>query len=255
MKTDTAPAPSATIQNKSRWAAVAMLRETGRQFRLAWITIPAGAKVRYAMTLGVGFVACLILVTGVTFLAKWAAPHGMAAWDERVLRALDRQKLMSYQNAVLLESFGNLAYLIPLVSACAMVAARRRKPLLAISFIVAYVVAKPIVGLGWLLWDRARPKVILDGKFCPPLHSYPSGHVALALSVYGILGYLWIRSSRSRAERVLAAILVAAVVLITGTARLRLGTHWPSDVIAGIVIGIAWLTVVLKAVHGARNLA
>jgi undecaprenyl-diphosphatase len=254
MKPDTAPAASsrATIHDKPRWAAAAMLRETVREFRLAWITIPAGAKVRYAMTLGVGFVACLVLVTGMTFLGKWAAHHGLAAWDERMSRALDRQKLMSYQNAVLLESFGNLVYLIPLTTVCAIVAARRRRPLLAIGFLVAYYATKPIVALGWLLWDRDRPKVILDGKMAPPLHSYPSGHVALALSVYGILAYLWIRNSKSWAERVTAVVLIAAIVCITGIARLRLGTHWPSDVIAGIVIGIAWLSVVLKAIHGSQ---
>ena len=230
------------------------LRETWRQSKLAWITIPAAAKVRYAVTLAIGFVACMVLTAGITLAARWSAPRGLAAWDERVLRAIDAQQSMSYQNAVLLESFGNLAYMIPLTAACAIIAARRRKPLLAIAFVASYVLARPIVALGWWIWDRQRPELILDGKLSPPLHSFPSGHVALALSVYGILAFLWIRASKSWLERVTAVVLLVALVMTTGLARVRLGTHWPSDVIAGFVIGVAWLAVVLRALYRSREL-
>jgi undecaprenyl-diphosphatase len=258
--TDTTAAASSSVRKSappprlSGWATWAGLRETARQFRLQWITIPAHVKVRSAMTLGIGFVACLVLTAAMTFFARWWAPRGLGAWDERVIRAIDAQKVMSYQNAVLLESFGNLAYLIPLTVACAVAAARRRKPMLAIAFVAAYWLARPIVALGWWIWDRQRPTIILDGKLAPPLHSYPSGHVALAFSVYGILAWLWIRASRSWAERGLAVILLLVLVSITGFARIRLGTHWPSDVIAGCVIGVAWLATVLRALHRTREI-
>jgi membrane-associated phospholipid phosphatase len=237
----------------ARWALWAGLKETARQVRISWIAIPVGVKGRCALTLAVGFVACGLLTAALTLLAKWWAPRGLQAWDERVLRAVDAQTAISYQNAVLLESFGNLAYLIPLVTACAVFAARRRKPLLGIAFVAAYVLARGVVWVGWLIWNRQRPELILDGKFSPPLHSYPSGHVVLTLSVYGILAWLWVRASRSWAERALAAVLLLALVGVTGFARVRLGTHWPSDVIAGFVIGVAWLAVVLRAVHRSRD--
>ena len=237
----------------TRWALWAGLKETARQFRLSWIAIPVGVKGRAALTLGIGFVACAILTAAMTLVARWWAPKGLAAWDERVLRALDAQTVMSPQNAVLLESFGNLAYLIPLTAACAVVAARRRRPLLAIGFVASYVLARAVVGLGWWIWDRQRPELILDGKLSPPMNSFPSGHVVLALSVYGILTYLWVRASRSWVERGLAVVLLLALVSITGLARVRLGTHWPSDVIAGFVIGLAWLGVVLRAVRRSEN--
>jgi membrane-associated phospholipid phosphatase len=237
----------------ARWFAWDAARDAVREFRLHWLTITTGAKVRYALPLGIGFVLCCILTAGVTFLARWAAPRGLDAWDARVLRAVDAQRLMSVQNAILLESFGNLAYLIPLVAACALVAIRRRRPLLAVTFVVSYVLARPIVGLGWLLWDRARPRIILDGRAAPPLHSYPSGHVMLSIAVYGVLAYLWVRASKSWLERATAVILALAIVFVTGFARLRLGTHWPSDIIAGWIIGCAWLAVVLRALHRSRE--
>jgi undecaprenyl-diphosphatase len=247
------PRPARRSYRWSPWLAWHAARDIVREFRIQWLTVATSTKIRYALTLGVGLVLCCVLTAGITFLARWAAPRGMAAWDERVLRGIDGQKLMSVQNAVLLESFGNLAYLIPLVGVCAIISIRRRRPLLAVTFVAAYVLARPIVGVGWLLWDRARPAIILDGRTAPPLHSYPSGHVALALAVYGLLAYLWIRASKSWLERAAAALLALAIVFVTGMARLRLGTHWPTDVIAGWVIGSAWLTVVLRAIHRSRE--
>ena len=264
MKPDASPAPIVARETRApasprpqfaRWVMWESLRETWRQSKLAWITIPAAAKVRYAATLAIGFAACLILTAGITLVARWWAPRGLDAWDQRVLLAIDTQTLLSYQNAVLLESFGNLVYMIPLTVACALASARRRKPLLAIGFVASYVLARPIVALGWWIWDRGRPTQILDGKLAPPLHSFPSGHVALALSVYGILAFLWIRASKSWLERATAVVLLLALVSITGIARVRLGTHWPSDIIAGFVIGVAWLTVVLRALHRSRDIA
>src|SRR6185436_8524286 len=117
--------------------------------------------------------------------------------------------------------------------AAAVVAARHHRPLLALTFPVAYVLQRPLVLLGWWVWNRQRPKWIAGGIAAPELHSFPSGHVALMLAVYGLLAYLWARASRSAAERVLVVALLACLLVTVGWARLRLGTHWPSDVLAG----------------------
>lgn len=246
---------SASRPRFTRWAAWDGWCETWRQFRLAWITIPVGAKGKFAFTIGVGVVLCSILTAGLTLLAKWRAPHGLDAWDERVLRQLDARDTLSIQEAIIAESFGNMAYMIPLVAVCAIVAARRRRPLLSIAFVAAYVLARAIVWVGWLIWERPRPRFILEGEAAPPLNSYPSGHIVLALSAYGILAYLWIRMSRSWPERVFAVVLLVALVGLTGIARVRLGAHWPTDVMAGFVIGIAWLAAVLRALHQAGDRA
>src|SRR5688500_19483608 len=86
-----------------RWALWAGLKETARQFRLSWIAIPVGVKGRASLVLGVGFVACAILTAALTLVARWWAPKGLAAWDERTLRAIDAQTAMLLQNAVLLD--------------------------------------------------------------------------------------------------------------------------------------------------------
>jgi undecaprenyl-diphosphatase len=81
--------------------------------------------------------------------------------------------------------------------------------------------------------------------------------VVNVLGVFGLLAYLWLERSGSRIERIAAVLLLLALAAVVGAARLRLGAHWPSDVIAGGVIGVAWwivLVVALRRGEAYRNL-
>lgn len=224
---------------------------TWRPFRDAWRGLPRAAFRRWLTTLGVGFVLSAALVSGITLIAKRNAA-ALTEWDTHQLRRVERGPI-SFSNAILLESFGNLAYMVPLTLAAAVVAARRGRPLLALSFPVAYVLMRPLVLLGWQIWNRQRPTLIADGIAAPGLHAFPSGHVALMLSVYGLLAWLWVRASRSVLERVVAVVLLAALLGVTGAARVRLGSHWPSDVLAGYTIGAAWVAAVILALQRAER--
>lgn len=214
--------------------------------------LPRGTWRRWIVTIAVGWIICAALSAGITKWAQRADPQGLRAWDERTLLAIERGA-MSFQNAVLLESPGNLIYMIPLVICVAVVAVRWRRPVFAVTVVASYVLARPLVILGWQLWDRPRPQLIAGGVAAPPLHSFPSGHIVLALSVYMLLAYAWCRASRSWVERVIAITLMLAWCAAAGLARIRLGSHWPSDVIAGAIIGVAWVAVVILALHRAER--
>ena len=233
------------------WLLARAARTTWSAFRDDWSQTPGAATRRWLATLAVGFVLCAGLSAAVTAAAR-ANESALTARDERVLRLIERGPV-SFSNAILLESFGNLAYMVPLTLAAAVVAARARRPLLALSFPLAYVLQRPLVLLGWWMWNRQRPKLIAGGIAAPGLHSFPSGHVALMLAVYGLLAYLWARSSRSAAERTTIVLLLVLLLLTVGWARLRLGTHWPSDVVAGYVVGAAWLATVVLSLKRAET--
>ena len=229
------------------WVLVRAARETLATFRNDWRVTPAGAKRSWLFGLAAGFAVCAALTAGMTLIVR-ANEATLRPWDEKVSRLIERGPV-SFSNAILLESFGNLAYMVPVTLAAFVVAARAGRPLLAVTFPVAYVLQRPLVLVGWWLWNRERPRLVAGGLAAPPLHSFPSGHVALMLAVYGLLTWLWVRASRRAGERVVAMLLLAALLLTVGWARLRLGTHWPSDVVAGYVIGLAWLASVIHALR------
>ncbi len=60
-------------------------------------------------------------------------------------------------------------------------------------------------------------------------------------TVYGLLVLWWTAASRSRTERALAWALLVPVTAILGAARVRIGAHYPSDVIGGAVLGVLWV--------------
>lgn len=96
---------------------------------------------------------------------------------------------------------------------------------------------------------RPRPPVEPLGEVFST-HSFPSGHVGSAIVLYGglVLVALWHDGSRSRhlqsvAVRVGLATLVTAITVLVGFSRMYRGHHFLSDVLWGVVLGIAWLVV------------
>src|SRR5438132_5371421 len=94
---------------------------------------------------------------------------------------------------------------------------------------------------------RLRP-LGTDPNIPGVVYSYPSGHVLEALVILGIVTVQTWRSSRPLWFQLGLAIVVAIEVVLVGIARMALGDHFPTDVLAGILGGIgalglyAWLT-------------
>jgi undecaprenyl-diphosphatase len=90
-----------------------------------------------------------------------------------------------------------------------------------------------------LIFDRARPAVFEWGTHAAS-SSFPSGHAMSATVVYGTVAYLLARLQKhgwARAVTLLLAVIMIALVCLT---RLYLGVHYPSDVLGGIIVGLAW---------------
>ncbi len=234
-----------------RWAVAHGFRDLVSRARAAHDELLPGAWRRWCATLVIGLVVCAVLSWGLAVGARALASRGLDEWDARVLRRFEHSP-MSFQEAILLESPGNLIYLIPVTATAAAIAVLKRRPVFAASVVASYVLMRVIVLVGWMTWDRPRPTLIADGVAAPPLHSFPSGHIALAISAYGLLAYLWWERSRSGIERAIIVGLTLAWCGVCGAARVRLGTHWPSDVIAGAVLGVGWLACVIVALRRAE---
>ena len=95
---------------------------------------------------------------------------------------------------------------------------------------------------------RLRPDVPRLDK-SPPTSSFPSGHTAAALALYGGVAVMVICIyGRSGGTSAIAVILFAIPVLV-GTSRLYRGMHYPTDVLAGAVGGGLWMTLVIYTLY------
>jgi membrane-associated phospholipid phosphatase len=89
------------------------------------------------------------------------------------------------------------------------------------------------------LLDRPRPPEV-DRLVAAANESLPSGHATMAVAV---LGSLVVLAWRGRGARARVAMVVGAAVWAgaVGLTRVYLGVHWFSDVLAGWLVGGAWL--------------
>ena len=85
---------------------------------------------------------------------------------------------------------------------------------------------------------RSSPETRVRGAFASG--NFPSGHVVYITSLCGLLG--WFALARGH-----HATCAAMLLLILGMGPLRVidGAHWPSDVLAGYALGLAWTIAVL----------
>ncbi len=89
------------------------------------------------------------------------------------------------------------------------------------------------------LVHRDRPP---DGAYVPMGASFPSGHTTAGIYGWVALGVVAL-ALLSGAWRVLGWTAIT-VGLLMGPSRLVLGVHWPGDVLAGLLLGSAWVLAV-----------
>ncbi|HSU44428.1 MAG TPA: VTT domain-containing protein [Casimicrobiaceae bacterium] len=70
--------------------------------------------------------------------------------------------------------------------------------------------------------------------------SFPSGHAAISMVVYGFLAFL-IGHRKPVSKQTLLALGAVAIAALVAFSRLYLGAHWLSDVIASFGLAIAWV--------------
>lgn len=236
-------------EERSRWLLHRSIRSLWSQSHAQMAPLSGRDWLVWSLTLLLGFGACALLVLATTRIGQWALGQGLQAWDQRLLQTIVDQAPMAFADAIMYESPGNLLYIAPLIVVALVIAIRRNHALAGVSLLLGYLLQRPLVIFGWLWWDRSRPDFIVGGVAAPGFHSFPSGHAAMATFAYGFLAYLWARATPHPGERLLAFSLALAWVVMICVGRLRLGSHWPSDMIGGFLIAVVWLAVVVTAHH------
>ena len=127
-----------------------------------------------------------------------------------------------------------LLTLVALLAALLLARSGRRR--LALFVVVARVGAMVLSSALKLAVDRARP--VFDEPVATALGaSFPSGH-ALGSAAFYVTGAVLLQPYGRRDRLLLgAAVGVAGLVALS---RVLLGVHYPSDVCAGLAIGLGW---------------
>ncbi|MCT2583715.1 phosphatase PAP2 family protein [Actinophytocola gossypii] len=148
--------------------------------------------------------------------------------------------------ATVVTTIGGSLVLAPVAVAVALVLAvrgRRSDALLVSATTLGALVLGPLLKA---VIERPRPRedhlVVVDS------FAYPSGHSLTSMAVLGVLTALAVRHLTVRAARATAVAAGAFLIAAVGVSRVYLGVHWPTDVLAGWLVGATWLTVCLIVV-------
>ena len=204
-------------------------------------------------------VAPVILLSGYAFIAGIMLAIGMlltnmldgsvGRWDNHVNRWFVTQRTGWANTVSSVASFMLDTFPVIALAACVvlfLVLLHHRRAALVLVFglgleitvflSVTFVVARP------------RPDVPRLSS-TPSTSSFPSGHTAAAVVLYGGIALIVHYCSRSGWLRVVAWIAAVSVVVIVGVARVYRGMHHPSDVMVGAAFGVSCLWVSVLAVR------
>lgn len=212
---------------------------------------PIGAFI--AVTV-VGFV----LLAAVTVLAGWllktyALPeHGFGHADEQVNVWLARHRTPTRSDlSFWLSGIGDVYAIPALVAITTIVALVMRKWRVAAFIVTAIAVEAATYRVATLLIHRQRPHVPRMDDL-PADASYYSGHTAASVAVYCGIALLIASRIRSTPLRLLLWIVAIGIPLLVAGARMYRGMHHPTDVTAGLLVGLGTLVVAVSAARAAK---
>ncbi len=189
-----------------------------------------------------------ISTTGFIFLAWWSGSAWGQQFDQTLLRALlySGEPVRPLGPDWLREagrdltSLGSISVLVFITLAVSgWLALKRRWRWVMV--LLATIVPGVLLSFGLKqLFSQPRPQLIADvtQTFTS---SFPSSHAMASLIVYLTLAWVIGQQPGARTVRAYLVVVALTVSFVAGFSRLYLSVHWPSDVLAGWMAGLAWL--------------
>lgn len=186
--------------------------------------------------------ACLLAVLG---LALAAHQYPYFGWDPPVARAVQSVPIGPFYQVVLF--YGWLLGVRQVALAAAgvvLVFVFNRWGGLLMAGGALSAAAYQVIDL---VVHRPRPDShLVHVVAATPSGSFPSGHTAF-FTWFSALLVLTLGRRLSRPLKAAAWVLAALVIVATGFCRVWAGAHWPSDVLAGFLLGAGWTLLVVAA--------
>jgi len=197
------------------------------------------------LVIGTLTLVCLVLLFGL--LAGAVVGGNTRAIDERILllfRAPGNPSLSlgpawlkdAMRDVTALGSTSVLSIIVIGVVGLLVVLGLRNSAALVLVSVLSGVLLSNSLKAGFA---RARPEFIPHDVITYTA-SFPSGHATLSAVVYLTLGALLCRTQASIAIKIYILSWAVFLTASVGLSRLFLGVHWPSDVLAGWLVGGTW---------------
>jgi membrane-associated phospholipid phosphatase len=135
----------------------------------------------------------------------------------------------------------------PVALACCLTLYRRRRRAAALAVVLSTVGAEVIIDLDKLLVGRPRPPLHHLDRVTG--HSFPSGHTGQAAALCAVLVIEGFMLRGQRPPQFAALVLGGLLVACVAFSRVYLGVHYPSDVVAGAVLGASWSALAIRLGH------
>jgi membrane-associated phospholipid phosphatase len=226
--------------------------------RLAVGSEPRGTQASWqaaALRLIAAAVALWLVLVAVGHLLghQWRS-SALVRWDASVDRHLAADRRTDWNTATHLTTYLAETVTVIAIGLVAFVLLRiRLKRWREALFLAVTVIGEVTIFVSTtLLVDRARPPVRhLDSA--PPTSSFPSGHTAASVALYGGLAVLAWRLGAAAWLRTVATVLAVLVPVLVALSRMYRGMHYPTDVTAGALLACCWLVVTSTVLLGRRR--
>ena len=206
-------------------------------------TVPRPPLGAATMTVVVGFaalVAILIVFGSIAEAVRAQEVFGLDTWATPFLHGIASPSLDVLMNA--LTDIGSSLVIVPILFVVGAWLLRRQRYGAALFLGVASVGSLVLQGTMKVFYARPRPHLDWVQQVLSD-YSFPSGHTMSAVIFYVALALiLW--SVFGRRIGVIALAIAATVTFGVGVSRIYLGYHYLTDVVGGLLAGIAWLLVV-----------
>ena len=224
-------------------------RARGHFYRL-WNLVYRGLRATglhvssFYVTVGVflvaGAIVAIIATIGFAALAERVLAGGTQTFDVAILQWLHNHQSKPL-TALMIEMtyLGTGTVVIVIVGVAALFLWHTEHKHSARLLLAATIGNILLNGALKLVYHRQRPSVF-EWQTAAVSSSFPSGHAMSATVVYGTVAYLLVRLQKHTWAKVMTLTTAVLLVLLICLTRLYLGVHYPSDVIGGIIVGLAW---------------
>lgn len=200
-----------------------------------------------------GLALMLVLVIGFTALAEAMVEGHTTRIDEDVLRWMDRNGTATLDVLALeITSLGSGVVVLTMAAVASVFLWVSRHRYSVVMLWVAMLGSAILSSTLKAFFDRERPQIFPWRTPHAGEASFPSGHSMTAMVGYATLAYLIARLEPSPLLRRLTFGVAALIIVLVGLTRMYLGVHWPSDVLGGFAIGLAWASFCALGIEAVR---